>query len=81
MVNRPQDVLSIAIKALRASDQRNHDFKTEPVDDLIDVLQASKNGKNGLKSPTRGTFHEWLIEYRKRLAKVLQEETRNTNRG
>jgi hypothetical protein len=62
-------------------DQPNDDFKTEPVNDLSDLLQQSKNGKNVLNSPTRGTFEKWLIEYRKRLIKLLQDETRHTNRG
>ena len=63
-------------------DQRNDGFKAEPLEDLLDLVQPSKNGKNGLKSPTRGTFfQEWLIEYRKRLAKVLPEETSGPSRG
>ena len=61
------------------SDFPNDDHKTEPVSDLAGLLQQSKNGKNGLKSPTRGAFEEWLMEYRKRLAKALQDQTKNTN--
>jgi hypothetical protein len=60
-------------------DHPNDDFKTEPVNDLPDLLQQSKNSKNGLNSPTRGAFEKWLIEYRERLAKVLQDQTKNTN--
>jgi hypothetical protein len=60
-------------------DHPNDDFKTEPVNDLPELLQQSKNGKNGLTSRTRGAFEEWLMEYRKRLAKALQDQTKNTN--
>jgi hypothetical protein len=59
-------------------DHPNDDFKTEPVNDLPELLQHSKNGKNGLNSPTRGAFEGWLIEYRNRLAQVVQDETKNT---
>jgi hypothetical protein len=56
-------------------DQPNDDFKTEPVNDLPDLLQQSKNGENGRTSQNGGAFEEWLMEYRSRLAKVLQEGT------
>ncbi|MGI9071030.1 MAG: hypothetical protein ACR2JB_06835 [Bryobacteraceae bacterium] len=55
-------------------DHPNYDFKTEPLRDLPDLLQSFKNGQNGLNSPTRGAFEKWLMEYRKRLAKVIEEE-------
>jgi hypothetical protein len=50
-------------------DHPNDDFMTEPVNDLSDLLQRSKNAKNGLTSPTCAAIEEWLIEYRKRLVK------------
>jgi hypothetical protein len=37
--------------------------------------------RRGLNSPTRGAFEDWLMEYRKRLAKVIQEETTITRNG
>jgi hypothetical protein len=57
----------------------NNDFKTEPVNDLPDLLEQSKSGKNGLNLQTGGAFEQWLMEYRKRLAKVLQDRTSNIN--
>jgi hypothetical protein len=63
------------------SDFQNDHHKTEPVSDLAGLLQQSKNGKNGLYTPTRGAFEDWLMEYRNRLAKVLHGETTNTRNG
>ncbi len=47
----------------------NDDFKTDPVNDLPDLLERSKNAANELNSPTGAALEEWLIEYRKWLAK------------
>jgi hypothetical protein len=55
--------------------------KTEPVSDFAGLLKPSKNGKNGLNTPTRGAFEDWLIEYRNRLAKVVQDKTKTKKNG
>ena len=62
-------------------DFTNDNHKTEPVSDLAGLPQRSKNGKNGLNTPIRGAFEDWLMEYRNRMAKVLEDETTNTRNG
>jgi hypothetical protein len=67
--------------AAMMSDFPNDNHKTEPVSHLAGLLQQSKNRKNGLNARIPGAFENWLMEYRNRLAKVFQGETRNTRNG
>jgi hypothetical protein len=55
--------------------------KTEPVCDLADQLQHSGECNWGLKKAILPGFENWLMEYRSRLAKLIQEETKDTNGG
>ena len=62
-------------------DDPHDDHKTEPISDLAGLLEHSKDRKNGLNTQTRGVFENWLMEYRNRLAKVVDGETKNTKDG
>jgi hypothetical protein len=61
------------------SDHPNDDFKIEPVNGLPDLLQRPKGDENRTTPCTRGAFEDWLIEYRDRLAKILQDRANNIN--
>jgi hypothetical protein len=63
------------------SDFPNDDLRTEPVSGLTDLQQNSHNGNCGLNIPIRGAFQDRLMEYRNRLAKVLQDEATDTRNG
>jgi hypothetical protein len=63
------------------SDFPNDDLRTEPVSGLADLQQNSHNGNCGLNIPIRGAFQDRLMEYRNRLAKVLQDEATDTRNG
>jgi hypothetical protein len=56
----------------------NDDLKTEPVSDRAGQLQHLRESDHGLGTRIPGAFWEWLMEYRSRLAKVLQDRTTNT---